>query len=194
MIDFDTPAELDEREFLDRINDVLPDGLRFKSVERLPSTARVLIKDVNRAEYGFTLGIPEMSPVLARARANRVYVRDLGDFEVHQQLIDEFLAKADCFVERARKGKRQRVDVRRYTLGLEIDLEQNRLRIVTEISANGGVKPMEVLASVYGLVDEEMLALSSRVRRLRLYSEGLQSSALNLGRDGAGVPFGGQTM
>ncbi|HVF90302.1 MAG TPA: TIGR03960 family B12-binding radical SAM protein [Blastocatellia bacterium] len=194
LIDFDTTGELDERDFLDRINSVLPEGLRFKSIERLPANAPVLIKEVNRAEYGFALGIPEMPVVLARTRASRPDLQGLDDFEIHGRLIDEFLAKEDCFVERARTGKRQRVDVRRYTLGLEIDLELNSLRIVTEISANGGVKPMEVIASVYDLVDEEMLALSSRVRRLRLYSDGLLSGALNLGRDGVAVSLGGHTM
>jgi hypothetical protein len=84
--------------------------------------------------------------------------------------------------------------VRRYTLGLEIDPEQNSLRIVTEISANGGVKPIEVIGSVYGLVDEEMLALTSRVRRLRLYSESSMGSAVNLGLDGVAVSLGGQTV
>ncbi|HYP27867.1 MAG TPA: TIGR03960 family B12-binding radical SAM protein [Blastocatellia bacterium] len=194
LIDFDTPDAIEERDFLRRINGVLPEGLRFKSVERLPEGAKVLIKEVNRAEYSFALGAPEMSFVLARARAGRPDFSDLDDVEVHKRLIDEFFAKEDCFIERSRKGKRQRVDVRRYTLGLEIDLERNSLRIVTEISANGGVKPMEVIASVYGLIDEEMLALSSRVRRLRLYSESMAGSALNLGRDDAAVSLGGQTV
>jgi hypothetical protein len=42
---------------------------------------------------------------------------------------------------------------------------------VTEVSPNGGVKPIEVMAAVYGLTQTEMTSLSSRVRRLRLYSE-----------------------
>jgi radical SAM-linked protein len=194
LIDFDTPDAIEERDFLRRINGVLPEGLRFKSVARLPENAKVLIKEVNRAEYSFALDAPEMSPVIARARADRPDFSDLDEVEIHKRLIDEFFAKEDCFIERSRKGKRQRVDVRRYTLGLEIDLERNSLRIVTEISANGGVKPMEVIASVYGLIDEEMLVLSSRARRLRLYSESLAGSALNLLRDEAAVSVGGQTM
>jgi hypothetical protein len=45
------------------------------------------------------------------------------------------------------------------------------LSIVTEVSPNGGVKPIEVMAAVYGLTQTEMTSLSSRVRRLRLYLE-----------------------
>jgi hypothetical protein len=39
------------------------------------------------------------------------------------------------------------------------------------------VKPIEVLAAVYGLELGEMLALSSRVRRVRLFAEVATSPA-----------------
>jgi hypothetical protein len=45
------------------------------------------------------------------------------------------------------------------------------MTIVTELSASGAVKPVEVVGAIYGLEQQEMLALNSRVRRMRLYFE-----------------------
>jgi len=69
--------------------------------------------------------------------------------------------------------------VRRYTRSVEPVSGGRALRIVTEISPNGGVKPVEIVAAVYGLTDAEKTSLSSRVRRTRLYSE-----------EAAGVQYG----
>ena len=86
-------------------------------------------------------------------------------------MTEAFLARESCVIERVRKDKRQQVDVRRYTRGLSLVENQKSLRIVTEVSPSGGVKPIEVMAAVYGLTPTEMISLGSRVRRLRLYWE-----------------------
>jgi len=86
-------------------------------------------------------------------------------------LFESFLARESCVIERVRRDKRQRVDVRRYTRDLRLVDDQTSVSIITEVSPNGGVKPIEVMAAIYGLTDTEMISLSSRVRRLRLYSE-----------------------
>jgi hypothetical protein len=88
------------------------------------------------------------------------------------------MMRDSCVIERVRRDKRQRVDVRRYTKGLIAD-EDTGLTIVTELSPNGGVKPIEVIAAVYGLNEAEMTSLSSRVRRLRLYFEDQMSDPLS---------------
>jgi radical SAM family uncharacterized protein/radical SAM-linked protein len=171
LIDFDSPDELDESSFLDRINAVLPEGLRFNSIERLSAGAQSLIKDVNRAEYAVALDVAEIAAALQRIRAARLQLADSEDDEVHSTLAEDFLARESCVIERVRKDKRQKVDVRRYTQRLRYHSERRSLEIVTEVSPNGGVKPIEVLAAVYGLELGEMLALSSRVRRVRLFAE-----------------------
>jgi len=171
LIDFDSPDELDESGFLDRINAVLPEGLRFNSIERLSANAQSLIKDVNRAEYAVALDLAEIAAALKRIRADRPRLADSDDDEVHNTLAEDFLARESCVIERVRKDKRQKVDVRRYTRRLRYHSERRGLEIITEVSPNGGVKPIEVLAAVYGLELGEMLALSSRVRRVRLFAE-----------------------
>ena len=171
LIDFDSLDELDERGFLDRINASLPAGFRFKRLERLDASAQALIKEVNRAEYAICLDVPEIHEAIERLRAARADLTNRGADEIHSLLACEFIERESCVIERARKDKRQRVDVRRYTKSLGFDARTGELRIVTEITPNGGVKPVEVMAAVYGLAEGEKISLGSRVRRLRLYME-----------------------
>jgi radical SAM family uncharacterized protein/radical SAM-linked protein len=179
LIDFDSPDELQQQEFVERINEVLPGGLRFKSLLRLPAGAQSLIKDVNRAEYRVRLNTPEIEAAVQRMSLPQAgaAARDAG--EVHRHAAKNFMTRETCIIERVRKDKRQQVDVRRYTKSLSL-IEDFSLSIVTEVSPNGGVKPIEVMAAVYGLTQTEMTSLSSRVRRLRLYSEGQTSDPENL--------------
>jgi len=171
LVDFDSFDELDEREFLDRINANLPAGLRFKQLQKLDASAQALIKEVNRAEYCMALDVPEIQAAMGRLRDARADLADREADEIHNLLACEFMARESCVIERVRKDKRQKVDVRRYTKSLGFNAEIGGLRLVTEVSPNGGVKPVEVLAAVYGLTEEEKILLSSRVRRLRLYLE-----------------------
>jgi radical SAM family uncharacterized protein/radical SAM-linked protein len=165
LIDFDSPDELDEREFLDRINSVSPPGLRFKSLLRRPAGSQSLIKEINRAEYSVKLNAPEIEAAVERGRAEN-HVSG-----IHHKMIESFMARENCVIERVRKDKRQQVDVRRFTRRLNVTEDLSGLIIVTEVSPNGGVKPVEVVAAVFGLTEAEKTSLSSRVRRLRLYSE-----------------------
>src|SRR6185503_14385260 len=66
LIDFDSFDELEEREFLDRINANLPAGLRFKELRQLNASAQALIKEVNRAEYSVALDVPEIQAAMGR--------------------------------------------------------------------------------------------------------------------------------
>ncbi|PYT02339.1 MAG: hypothetical protein DMF60_21620, partial [Acidobacteria bacterium] len=171
LIDFDSPEELEERQFLDRINAVLPPGLRFKSLLRLPAGSQSLIKEVNRAEYSVVLDAPEIESAIQRMCAQRADFATIDAPGIHRSLADAFMMRETCVIERVRKDKHQRVDVRRYTKGLSLVEAQNSLSIVTEVSPNGGVKPIEVVAAIYGLTQTETTSLSSRVRRLRLYMD-----------------------
>jgi radical SAM-linked protein len=170
LIDFDSFDELDGQDFLPRINGALPGGLRFKRLEPLPAHSQALIKEINRAEYSVPLNAPEIRAAIERARQARRDLAGAAAEQVCMALAEDFLSRESCVIERVRRDKRQKVDVRRYTHRLEIDDRAN-LRIVTEISANGGVKPTEVLAAVFDLTEDERVSLNSRVRRLRLFKE-----------------------
>ena len=117
LIDFDSPDQLVETDFLERINKVLPEGFRFKSLKRLEPGAKALIKEFNRAEYSVPLDSPE------------IVMRGRGEPRQHTaSLVGEFLARESVVVERARKDKRQQIDVRKYTVRLEADADGNRLK------------------------------------------------------------------
>lgn len=171
LIDFDSVDELDERDFLGRINAVLPEGLRFNWLKRLPAGAQSIMKQINRAEYIISIQAAELVAALERLRRGRGDLATLNDVEIHQKLMTEFLARSSCVIERVRKDKRQHVDVRRYTKGLSLETPYDRLRLITEVSPAGGVKPTEVLAAVFGLTSEELSSLNSRLRRSRLFAE-----------------------
>jgi radical SAM family uncharacterized protein/radical SAM-linked protein len=171
LLDFDSLDDLNEREFLSRVNASLPEGLRFKSLNRLPAGSKTLIKEVNRAEYEARLDAGEIVAAVERIREMRSELAKATDAEIHERLIEEFLARESLVIERARRDKRQTVDVRRYTVGVSVLHALRVMTIVTELSASGAVKPVEVVGAIYGLGQQEMLALNSRVRRMRLYFE-----------------------
>jgi radical SAM family uncharacterized protein/radical SAM-linked protein len=171
LIDFDSPEVLTEAEFLNRMNGALPRGLRFKSLRSLPVGGQSLIKGINRAEYSVSLRTAEIEAAVMRIRPQRTDFETMRTAEIHTALFEEFIARESCVIERVRKDKRQRVDVRRYTRSLSLVEDQTSVSIVTEVTPSGGVKPIEVMAAIYGLSETETISLSSRVRRLRLYSE-----------------------
>jgi radical SAM family uncharacterized protein/radical SAM-linked protein len=171
LIDFDSFDELGEAAFLERINACLPPGFLFKRLERLAAGSPSLIKEVNRADWQVALDVPEVQSAVARLRAGRPALERAGAGEFHQLLADEFMAHESFVIERVRKDKRQRIDVRRYTKAARFDAATSSLMIETELTPNGGVKPVEVVAAIYELTEGEKVSISSRVRRLRLYQE-----------------------
>ncbi len=192
LIDFDSADQLEESDFLARINRVLPDGFRFKSLERLSVGAKALIKEFNRAEYSVPLDSPELVRAALRARTENGALESSEDIEIHNKLASEYMSRESVVIVRARKEKRQQIDVRRYTIRLTADQQRQALKIVTELSPNGGAKPTEILAAVYGMTFEEVIPLSSRVRRLRLFSENLADSDPQIGRQPVAAHAGGK--
>lgn len=192
LIDFDSSDDLDEIDFLDRINRVLPEGFRFKSLERLQPGSKALIKEFNRAEYAVPLDSPEIIKAVGRACATRGELEAGDEIEIHGRLTSEYMARESVVVERARKDKKQQIDVRRYTMRLAADAERNTLRIVTELSPNGGAKPTEILAAIYGMTFEEVIPLSSRVRRLRLFFENQAGPDPRIGEQPIAAHAGGK--
>jgi len=188
LIDFDSSDELFEASFLKQINAVTPKGLFFKSLEPLTTGAEALIKGINRAEHLVAVDGPEIDRAIGRQCAEHPELALAGPVEAGRELVRAFMARDAYTIQRIRKDKRQTVDVRRYTRAVEFDAERGVLRFVTEISPNGGVKPVEVVAAIYGLTAEEMVAISSRVRRRRLYFESQEEvSGLALAADAAAL-------
>jgi radical SAM family uncharacterized protein/radical SAM-linked protein len=179
LLDFESLDELNEAQVVDRMNASLPEGLRFKSIQRLGGDARSLIKEINRSEYEIRLDVPEIERTVLRLGASRQDLALLSGRVLHQRLAEEFMSREVWWIERVRNEKRQRVDVRRYTVNVSVDESGDVLRFATRITPNGAVKPVEVIAAIYELDQQDMLALNSKVRRLRLYFEPEMSARMN---------------
>jgi radical SAM family uncharacterized protein len=173
ILEFQSSDLLEETDFLTRMNSMLPQGFQFKSLKRIGIHEQPIIRTINRAEYLISLEAPELSQAVSRLMDQATWSGgspDAAASSLHHRLASEFLARDTFCIVRATKDKRQSVDVRRYTVQLQTDAVSSCLRLVTEISPNGGVKPVEVVAAVYSLTDQEKLSLSSRIRRTRLFS------------------------
>jgi radical SAM-linked protein len=170
LLEFHSPDRLTESDFLMRLNPVLPAGLQFRSLDLLPAEDPSLTKLISRAEYIVGLDAVEIAGALSRLSSHGYELSRTDTLDLHNSLVDRFLARDSYVIVRAHKAKRQNIDVRRFTISLEVDVVSFLLRLVTLISPNGGVKPVEVLAAVYDLADDEKLSLNSRIKRTRLYS------------------------
>lgn len=172
VLDFDSREELFESSFLKRINQVLPEGLEFKSLEPVTVGGTSLGKLIDRADYVVPLDAQEICAAVARIRSERADLESADEYDIHSRLVQEFMARERHLIQRVRKDKTQAVDVRHYTKEITVSDDTKVLEIVTEISPGGSVKPVEVAAAVYRLTGAEQAALGSRVRRVRLYSAG----------------------
>jgi radical SAM family uncharacterized protein/radical SAM-linked protein len=169
LLDFDSPDLLDEQEFIGKINDVLPHGLTFKTVTRLRNGSQSLMKELKRAEYVVDLRSREIEQAVERSQSSRAELSAISGRDLHSKLVSEFLECNSFIIDRVRKDKHQQIDVRRYTVSATVDQGATHMCIITELSSHGGVKPVEVVGAIYGLNQQEMTALSSRVRRVCLY-------------------------
>lgn len=165
-LDFVSPEELQEASFLERINRVLPDGLKFTALVTLSEHSPTLAKIINRAEYRIEVSAPEL-----RSAVDRLSYSSRAD--AHRKLIADFMAQESFFVERTRKNRAQRVNLREFvkSLSFEETVEGDFLVMQVELGTQGGAKPAEIAAAVYGIDEAKQASLQSRVRRSRLYSE-----------------------
>jgi len=172
-LDFVSPEHFTEEEFLEKINRVMPTGMKFTALLELTGTSPSLAKLVNRAEYRISTAAPEIEHGLARKRAERPDLLSLSGATLHEKLISEFLSHDRFLVERNRKNRSQNIDLRKFvkTVGFEQSEAGNFLVMVLEITNQGGARPVEIANAIYGIEEAEQAVLQSRVRRNRLYAE-----------------------
>jgi radical SAM family uncharacterized protein/radical SAM-linked protein len=170
-LDFDSPVLLEPEEFLDRINAVVPDGLRFTAMRRLPQGSPALTKIINRAEYAVRLDEPAIAAAVRRLAAVCDDLEGLDPLAVHRALAEEFFTRESLVIERTRKGRTKQIDIRQYAkaftfTGTNGDSE---LRLTLELTNSGSARAEEIIGSIYRLDEATRHALASRVRRCRLF-------------------------
>lgn len=172
-LDFISPELLTQEQFLTRINQVMPEGMKFTALVALKENSPSLAKLINCAEYCVTATAPEIQRALAQRVATRPDLVALDVKAQHQALIAEFLSCDQFLVERNRKNRSQNVDIRKFVKSLQfIEQPANQfLQMVLVITNQGGAKPVEIATAIYGIDEAEQATLQSRVRRSRLFSE-----------------------
>ena len=186
-LDFDSPEQLEPEEFLTRINAALPDGMRFTAMRRMPQHSPALTKIINRAEYAARLDEPVITAAVARLAAVRDDLAGLDSDAVHRFLAREFFDREELVVERTRKGRTKQIDIRRYAKAFSFSGANGdrELRLTLELTNSGSARPEEILGSIYRLDGTAQKALSSRIRRCRLFvwREGEELSPLEAAED-----------
>jgi radical SAM-linked protein len=172
-LDFVSPENFTEEEFLEKINRVMPTGMKFTALLKLDETSPSLAKLVNRAEYRVSVAAPEIEQALSRKRAEQPELLSLSSNALHERLISEFLSHDRFLVERTRKNRSQNIDLRKFvkTVNFEQTAAGDFLTMVLEITNQGGARPVEIANAIYGIEEAEQAALQSRIRRSRLYAE-----------------------
>lgn len=170
-LDFDAPVELSPETFLERINAVLPDGMRFTAMRELPQGSPALTKIINRAEYAARLDDPVIAGAVRRLAAVRDDLSGLDADAVHRVLTEEFFARESLVIERVRKGRAKEIDIRHYARAFRFEGTNgdSEVRLTLELTNSGSARPDEILGSIYRLDPTERQSLSSRVRRCRLF-------------------------
>ncbi|HET57181.1 MAG TPA: TIGR03960 family B12-binding radical SAM protein [Deltaproteobacteria bacterium] len=133
------PGKERVRRLVDVVNRHLPAGLEIISMNDTEAEHRALSKQV----IGF---VYEMQ--LDRSDSNE---RKAG----YERRVKSFLNAESFIIERTRRGTTQTRDLRPLVESLVYDDERCILRGVFLFTAQGGVKPQEILTEVMGMEDEE---------------------------------------
>jgi radical SAM-linked protein len=148
LIDAPPPEEL-----LERLNQASSGGLRFKGVQPLTSSDRVITTIVSGARY-----------VIALAESA---LAELGGVPELQRRIDEFMAKTECTIRRDVEGLGKMVNVRLFVQEMALGSEQSRdlleqagligrmipVEVTIEIGQRGSAKVSEVIEALFGNKD-----------------------------------------
>lgn len=170
-LDFVSPEVLEQSDFLTRINQVMPEGLKFTGFLALSETDPSLAKLINCAEYKVNVLAPEIQKALAKHVEKNPELKELSADALQEKLISEFLQCEEFVVARSRKNRSKNVDLRKFVKNLRFEKTGNFLVMLVEITNQGGAKPIEIASAIYGIEEAEQATLQSRVRRSRLYAE-----------------------
>jgi len=132
-LDFKSNREFSEVEFLDRVNNSLPLGLRFHRLTRLADKQASLGEALAGMVYSLDLSHPDVEPAVLAARREKDLAA-LDDEALLQELVHEAFPQPE-------------------TQGLNISLDVGRRRLVIELKhqAQGGLRAQDVVRAILPL-------------------------------------------
>lgn len=131
--------------FMTRLNEVLPEGLQVLWAGRVPPGSPSISASITEIEYRVLV------PWSAVAGGEHC----TGEFE---RGLERFRGADELIVERERKGRTQRFDLKQQVPALKLNYRAEAVEVTMRISVRekGFPKPEEVLHAVFSLADEQM--------------------------------------
>ena len=172
FMDFETVVEISPDKLLEKINVQLPEGLKFKSFQRIEKNSESLFKIIQAAQYSVFFESEELNQEI-KQRVNGNHNGDLT--KLHELLVSELLTKDTIEITKIRKGKTKTQDIKPLIRKIEVvnSNEHLHLRMVLSIGSEGSVRPDVVLKRLYGVPSENFTIRRERLlveRQGKLYS------------------------
>ncbi len=143
-LDIKLEEEIKVEELVERLNRVLPQGLKILLAKTIPSSADSLVKIIDRASYVITLKIKEK--LLDSAAKNQE--NELKELEQETEKNNKiFLNLEEITVEKQTKNGIKKVDIRPSILDIKVQKFQNHileLNLDLKIGQRGNLNPRYV--------------------------------------------------
>ena len=164
-LDFETVVAVPEAELLARLNEQLPEDLKFNSVRRIPRKAESLFSLINLAEYSVRLDSDALYAELKKVHNGRL---NGNAAQWHRERVAEFLKRDRVELTVLRKGREQTRDVRALMYDMQVwNHEQPlQLRLWLRTGGQGNLRPEKLLELLYGIPADAF-----HIRRERLLVE-----------------------
>jgi radical SAM family uncharacterized protein/radical SAM-linked protein len=143
LVDAALFEDVDEKDFIDRMNEHLPNELRFKNAWKISSQTNSLNQDIRGFEWSASI-------VLDKAIEEKIKKMPVS---VNGKIIE---------VER--KGKKKTIDLSEYVKGINFSISEGTATVNFSTCFIDGrtVKPMEVLRAILPEVQESVISLTRR--------------------------------
>ncbi|WP_432664239.1 TIGR03936 family radical SAM-associated protein [Wukongibacter baidiensis] len=149
--------KLDTKEFVDNLNNVLPEGIKFLKAKYIDNKSKSLMSIVEDATY------------IIKCRLKKNYsLEELNDF------IKKFLSRNEISHEkRGKRGKVKTVDIRsliKEIIALSLDGNEIIFKMTVSTGSQGNLKPEIAIQKLALLENVEIETESIRVHRIEIFS------------------------
>ncbi len=140
LVDVCLFENIDEKDFIDRMNEHLPEELRFKSAWKISSGTKSLSQDINGLEWSAEIVL---------------------DSETEKKIKKMPVSTEGLKLEVERKGKKKIIDLTDYVKGINFSLSKDIavINFSTCFIEGRTVKPIEVLRAILPEVEESKISL-----------------------------------
>jgi radical SAM-linked protein len=154
FLDFESCNFLRVAEFLERINETLPPGMRMLAAVPLEKGAPSLSKIVNRVLYRAQIPQPMVARAISGLNGDGEGKDEQGR---HQVILSRLLEQVTLTVTRRREKRSKEVDLRPFVLDLSLAGDGREVRLDLSMDNGRTAKPHELLDLLYGEGSDSIL-------------------------------------